>query len=79
MASARPMKVAWGKLGMKRKMNCAMQPKGTSSPRADQTRQEIQNFRLAIDSYPARVAKDPTLTFQRHLCSFFVTDRLQSQ
>ena len=58
---------------MKRKMNSVIQPQEIGSPRADQTEREIHNFLLAIDSYPARVAKDPTLTFQQHLCSFFVS------
>jgi hypothetical protein len=36
-----------------------------------QVRQEIQNFFRALDSYPARVAKEPRLSFHQHLCSLF--------
>ena len=31
--------------------------------------QEIQNFLEAVDSYPARVAKEPRVTFRQHLSS----------
>jgi hypothetical protein len=31
--------------------------------------EEIQNFLRAVDSYPARVAKEPRVTFREHLSS----------
>jgi len=36
-----------------------------------QVRQEIQSFLLALDSYPARVAREPRVSFQQHLRSIF--------
>jgi hypothetical protein len=44
-------------------------------PRSEQVREEVQqeirNFLQALDSYPARVAKDPRVSFQQHLGSLF--------
>jgi hypothetical protein len=37
----------------------------------DQAHEDVRNFLLAIDSYPARVAKEPRLSFHEHLCSIF--------
>ena len=31
--------------------------------------EEIQNFLQAVKSYPSRAAKEPSITFQQHLCS----------
>ena len=42
---------------------------------AEQVRAEINSFRQAVDSYPARAAKEPSLSFHQHLGSFFVTDQ----
>jgi hypothetical protein len=39
--------------------------------RSVQVQQEIQNFLQALDSYPARVAREPRVTFHQHLCSMF--------
>lgn len=39
-------------------------------PRDEQVRAEISSFLKAVDSYPARVAAEPSLTFHQHLCSF---------
>ena len=36
-----------------------------------EVQEEIQNFLRAVNSYPARVAKEPRLTFQQHLSSIF--------
>ena len=36
-----------------------------------EVQEEIQNFLRAVDSYPARVAKEPRVTFKQHLCSIF--------
>jgi hypothetical protein len=49
---------------MKRKMHWQVQPR-------EQVHEEIQNFLHALDSYPARVAKEPRINFQQHLSSFF--------
>jgi hypothetical protein len=52
-----------------------IQPRENASSRNDQTQQEIQNFLLAVRSYPDRAAKDPGLTFRQHLCTFLaITD-----
>jgi hypothetical protein len=37
----------------------------------EQVQNEIQNFFQALDSYPARVAKEPRVSFHQHLCSVF--------
>ena len=37
----------------------------------DQAREEIATFLLALDSYAARAAKEPRLTFQQHLSNVF--------
>jgi queuine/archaeosine tRNA-ribosyltransferase len=36
-----------------------------------EVQEEIQNFLRAVDSYPERVAKEPSVTFQQHLGSIF--------
>jgi hypothetical protein len=68
---------------MKRKMHYQIQPSQiqpremvpssvkTVQFQQAQVEEEIQNFMLALDSYPARVARDPGVSFQQHLCSFF--------
>jgi len=53
---------------MKRKLHGQIQPHDVLR-RGAQVRQEIQNFFLALDSYPARAAKEPRISFQQHLCS----------
>jgi hypothetical protein len=66
-------------VGMKLKMHQQIQPSETSAPHSPQVRlqvhgeakEEIQNFLRAVDSYPARVAREPRVTFQQHLCSIF--------
>lgn len=42
-----------------------------SAPRQKQVSEEIQKFLSAVDSYPARAAKEPGLTFHQHLASLF--------
>lgn len=37
----------------------------------DQAQEDIRNFLRALDSYPARVAEEPRLSFHEHLCSIF--------
>ncbi|HWY23137.1 MAG TPA: hypothetical protein VNX26_18065 [Candidatus Acidoferrum sp.] len=56
---------------MKRKVQDQLQPRQTGPGNA-QVQLEIKNFLQAIDSYPARAAKEPDVTFQQHLCSIFV-------
>jgi len=60
---------------MKRKMHYQVQPQDMVRPRSEQVQDEIQNFLEALDSYPARVAKEPGLSFHRYLCSFLTTAR----
>jgi hypothetical protein len=68
---------------MKRKMHYQVQPREMVPPRTvprlhsaqEQVQQEIQNFRRALDSYPARAAKDRGISFHQHLCSFFTDAR----
>lgn len=56
---------------MKRKMYSQVQPPENVLLRNAQVREEIQNFLLAVDSYPDRVAKEPRVSFHQHLSSFF--------
>jgi hypothetical protein len=65
---------------MKRKMHYQIHPRETVLPRCapvhvgeGQVKEEIENFLQALDSYPARVAKDPGVSFHQHLSSFFTT------
>lgn len=51
----------------KSKMHYHVQPRETIQPRNEQARLEIQNFLHALDSYPARAAKEPRISFQQHL------------
>lgn len=44
-----------------------------------QAEEEIKNFLQAVDSYPDLAAKEPSLSFYQHLCSFFVTNRNDRQ
>jgi hypothetical protein len=37
--------------------------------REQEVRQEIEDFLAALSSYPERVAKDPTVSFEQHLYS----------
>ncbi len=36
---------------------------------------EIENFLQALDSYPDQAAKEPSLSFQQHLCGFLASHR----
>jgi hypothetical protein len=56
---------------MKSKMRHHVQPRESVEPRNEEVRREIQGFLRAIESYPERVASDPRVTFQQHLCSIF--------
>jgi hypothetical protein len=39
----------------------------------DRAQEEIQKFFQAIDSYSARAAREPGVTFHQHLCSICTT------
>jgi hypothetical protein len=63
---------------MKRKMHYRIQPREVVVSRnrpvhvvREQVQEEIRNFLQALDSYPARVAKEPRVSFHQHLCSVF--------
>jgi hypothetical protein len=56
----------------KSKMHYHVQPREIAIPRNEQARLEIQSFLHALDSYPARVAKEPRLSFQQHLSTLSV-------
>jgi hypothetical protein len=56
---------------MKRKVHYQVQPTEIAPPRGEQVHEEIQKFFLALDSYPARVAKEPRIRFHQHLSSIF--------
>lgn len=58
---------------MKVKIQHQMQPREIVALRHEQVEEEIQNFLLAVDSYPNRVVKEPGVTFQQHLSSFFAS------
>jgi hypothetical protein len=65
-------------VGMKLKMQHQVQPREIAPPQTGkvqllqgEVQEEIQNFLRAVDSYPARVAKEPSVTFQQHLCSIY--------
>jgi hypothetical protein len=56
---------------MKPKMQHHVQPRESVPHRNAQASEEIQTFLRAVDSYPDRVAKEPGVTFRRHLASLF--------
>jgi hypothetical protein len=56
---------------MKPKMQHHVQPRESIPHRNEQASEEIQTFLRAVDSYPERVAKEPGLSFRRHLASLF--------
>jgi hypothetical protein len=65
---------------MKRKVHYQVQPRQTVPPPSGQIHSlpvqvEIENFLRALDSYPARAAKQPHVTFQEYITSIFAADR----
>jgi hypothetical protein len=70
---------------MKRKVHYQIQPRQTVPPpsgqihveqiQVEQAQEEIDNFLQALESYPARAAKEPHVTFQQHITSIFAADR----
>jgi hypothetical protein len=60
---------------MKSKMQHHVQPREGVPERNQQASDEIQKFLLAVDSYPDRAAKEPRLSFRRHLASLFAATK----
>jgi hypothetical protein len=56
---------------MRPKVIDRLQPREVVHLRSEQVQEEIQSFLEAVDSYPARVAKEPSVSFHQHLCSIF--------
>jgi hypothetical protein len=56
---------------MKPKVSYQIQPREVVSLRTEQVQEEIQSFLEAVDSYPARAAKEPGVSFHQHLRSIF--------
>jgi hypothetical protein len=63
---------------MKSKVHDQVQPRPMLAPRSEpvpfvqaQAQDEIQKFFEALDSYSARAAKEPGVTFHQHLRSIF--------
>jgi hypothetical protein len=61
---------------MKRKMHHQIQPREILLLRKRQAQAEIRNFLRAVDTYPARAAEEPEVSFRQHLSSFFRTARV---
>ena len=57
-----------GSVEMKARMR-HVQPRESVYPGNEQVRVEIQNFLLAIASYPDRFAQDPDISFEQHFGS----------
>jgi hypothetical protein len=60
---------------MKSKMYHHVQPRESDPLRNEQAVEEIQKFLRALDSYPERVAKEPNVSFRRHLSGLFKASR----
>ncbi|MFZ0295905.1 MAG: hypothetical protein WAL52_20000 [Candidatus Sulfotelmatobacter sp.] len=60
---------------MKPKMHHHVQPREGEPVRNEQASEEIKKFLRALDSYPDRVAKEPSVSFRRHLSSLFKASR----
>jgi hypothetical protein len=52
---------------MKPKPHDRFRPQDVVSLSDGQAEDDFQKFLLAVDSYPARVTKEPSLTFEEHL------------
>ena len=59
-------------------MHHHVQPREGEPLRNERASEEIKKFLRALDSYPDRVAKEPSLSFQRYLSSLFKTPRKQT-
>jgi hypothetical protein len=65
---------------MKSKVHDQVQPRPMLAPRSEpvplmqaQAQDEIRKFFQALDSYSARAAREPGVTFHQHLRSIFTT------
>jgi hypothetical protein len=56
---------------MRPKVIDRIQPREVVHLRSEQVQEEIQSFLEAVDSYPARVAQEPSVSFHQHLSSIF--------
>jgi hypothetical protein len=56
-----------------------VQPRNSSGPQNQQARNDIRRFLLAVRSYPDRVAREPTITFEQHLSSLFAAAKADSR
>jgi hypothetical protein len=56
---------------MKPKMQHHVQPRESIPHSNTQASEEIEKFLRAVESYPERVAQEPSLTFRQHLASLF--------
>ncbi len=56
-------------------MDHHVQPRESEPPRNEEAVEEIQKFLRALDSYPERVAKEPKVSFRRHLSGLFKASR----
>ena len=64
---------------MKRKLGSQIQSCEIRLPSHEQAKSEIQSFLRAVDSYPARVAENPALTFHQHLRSLLASAQSHCQ
>jgi hypothetical protein len=46
----------------------------TDPTRGVEVRREIDNFLLALSSYPDRFADDPCISFEQYLCNMMAAD-----
>ena len=56
---------------MKSKPPLHVQPREVVHRHARRAAEEIRNFLRAAESYPARVAEKPGLTFQQHVANLY--------
>jgi hypothetical protein len=56
-------------------MQHQIQPQEISASCSEPVEDEIQSFLQAVDSYPARVAKEPGISFQQHFQSIRAAEK----
>jgi hypothetical protein len=61
--------------GMGRKRRIRVKSGEIPVPAGLQLQAEVESFFEAVDSYPARVATNPKLSFKQHLCEFLADDQ----
>jgi hypothetical protein len=71
---------------MKPKMQHKVQPRDVAPSRGAQipiiqenVEEEIRDFLQAVNSYSARVAKEPRVSFQQHLSSIFAARKYEGE